>query len=93
MTEVEQRAIIALSKCSYLPGPFAKRFSRDMSGRLATNPDYSLTPKQAAYLWYLCHRFRRQIADSEVLEVAERHRFDLKRLRQESKRHRSSHRE
>lgn len=59
MMTPRQKAIIRdLSRCTFLPGSFEKRFVRDM----ATKPDdYELSEKQAAFLDKTHHRYREQI--------------------------------
>ena len=69
MTPLELDALSALNGVRMLPGSGGKRFRRDLTAR-ASDPAYQLTRAQARYLWLLCHKFRRQIDQGEVLRVA-----------------------
>ncbi len=65
ITENEARAIKALSRVTFVPNTFHKRFARDMQSHK------ELTPRQRATLWRIVVRFRRQI-DGEVVAMARR---------------------
>lgn len=47
-----------------------KNFSDDMYSRVQTNQKM-ITEKQAAYLWHLVHRYRRQIPQQRIVQIAE----------------------
>lgn len=47
-----------------------KKFVDDMYSRVQTNQKM-ITEKQAAYLWYLIHRYRRQIPETRIVHIAE----------------------
>lgn len=47
-----------------------KTFSDDMYSRVQTNQKM-ITEKQAAYLWHLVHRYRRQIPQQRIVQIAE----------------------
>jgi hypothetical protein len=68
MIGVEIRAALALGACSFTPGCFDKRFSRGLAGEACTTK--KITDKQAVLLWELVHRYRRQISDAELLDIA-----------------------
>lgn len=59
MTETDYRTIQALSKCSFYPGSWTKRFVRD----LASYPrDKELSEKQQAALGKVAWHYRKQLA-------------------------------
>lgn len=63
MTEQQQRWIAELSRCSFYPGSWDKRFVRDM----ATLPaDKELTERQAAALLRTAWRYRKQRGDPNM---------------------------
>ncbi len=47
-----------------------KTFADDMYSRVQTNQKM-ITEKQAAYLWHLVHRYRRQIPETRIINIAE----------------------
>ena len=47
-----------------------KTFADDMYSRVQTNQKM-ITEKQAAYLWHLVHRYRRQIPETRIVNIAE----------------------
>lgn len=47
-----------------------KTFADDMYSRVQTNQKM-ITEKQAAYLWHLVHRYRRQIPQQRIVQIAE----------------------
>ncbi len=47
-----------------------KTFSDDMYSRVQTNQKM-ITEKQAAYLWHLVFRYRRQISETRIVNIAE----------------------
>ena len=47
-----------------------KVFADDMYSRVQTN-DNTITEKQAAYLWHLVYRYRRQIPETRIVNIAE----------------------
>jgi hypothetical protein len=63
-TPDELRAIKAIGSVTYCPGIGTKRFARDIQG--ATE----LTDAQRLYLWQVCWRYRRQIADKTLVKMA-----------------------
>lgn len=50
---------LALEKCSFLPGSFDKRFSRDIASAVRANA--SLTPRQVETINRLAYKYRRQM--------------------------------
>lgn len=66
VTDLERRAIAAIapSRVTYPPATAVKRFAGDVQHATA------MTERQRAYLWFVAHRFRRQIADRDVLAEA-----------------------
>ncbi len=56
MTEHEQFMASQLAACKFLPGSFQKRFAYSMAGY-----EGSLTKRQRWYLYFLVHRYRKQI--------------------------------
>lgn len=71
MTEREQDAARALSKCTYLPGSFEKRFARDMASH-ASSESPQITERQRTWLWKQVFRYRRQIKDKALIAEAQR---------------------
>ncbi len=47
-----------------------KTFADDMYSRVQTNQKM-ITEKQAAYLWHLVYRYRRQIPQTRIVHIAE----------------------
>ena len=47
-----------------------KTFADDMYSRVQTNQKM-ITEKQAAYLWHLVFRYRRQISETRIVNIAE----------------------
>lgn len=47
-----------------------KTFADDMYSRVQTNQKM-ITEKQAAYLWHLVYRYRRQIPETRIINIAE----------------------
>lgn len=72
MTDLERKAIHALANCSFLPGTFDKRIARQWAEKANKNPDEPLTEKGRRMLFILCHKYRRQISNNEVLAEAAR---------------------
>lgn len=50
-----------LSRCTFQPGSYQKRFARAMLAHAALKPDEPLTDKQGEYLARLFHMYRKQI--------------------------------
>lgn len=71
MTDLEQRAALALGRCRLPPASGTKRLAGHIAEQ-AQRPEPVITDKQAVYLWQFCHRFRRQISDRNVLQEAKR---------------------
>lgn len=61
MTAEQIEFAAKLSRCTFLPGSYDKRFVRDMHAIAENKPEQELTEKQDAYLRTLMHRYRRQI--------------------------------
>ncbi len=70
-TPLEQRAMLALTRCRFAPATVAKKFARSMGGALdhpwrTTSdgkpwPIPAITDAQAALLWKFCYHYRKQI--------------------------------
>jgi hypothetical protein len=69
MSHQEREAAAWLGRCTYLPGSFDKRFGRDMAAR-AERKDAQITEGQAAQIWRQVWRYRRQIGDSQLIDMA-----------------------
>lgn len=65
MADREIAAAKALSKCSFLPATFAKRFARSL-GEIAQSETPVISENQALNLWRLVWKYRRQIPDHLV---------------------------
>lgn len=59
MDEARRLKVNYLSKCSFLPGSYEKRFVRDMAKH---SEDYELSIRQAHYIDLLYWMYRKQIA-------------------------------
>lgn len=70
MDDEEKQASQALCKCTYLPGSFEKRFARDMD-TLSKSPCPEITAKQRTWLWKQVYRYRKQIKDKKLVNLAE----------------------
>lgn len=64
-TDLEKRAIASYRTCYTPPYSFDRRLCRKIR-------DDKITDKQAAWLWFYCHKHRKQIGDSEVVREAAR---------------------
>lgn len=75
VTDIERRAIRITAGVVFPPATWAKRFCRDLRSMLDVCEHQHATPKltekQREALWKTVHRFRRQIADADVLVAAE----------------------
>jgi hypothetical protein len=60
------RAIKAIVGITFVPGIPTKRFAAQIQG------ETQLTEKQRIYLWSIIWTFRRQIADKDLVEIAEK---------------------
>lgn len=60
MTTEETAAIDALVRCTFRPASHDKYFVRAMATKRKNDAETPLTPKQAAFLQTLLHRYRRQ---------------------------------
>ena len=69
MTEEERAIAEALSRCTFLPGCWDKRFARDMAAHAARKPDEPISERQAAHLLRLSHKYRRQLP-TRIIEMA-----------------------
>ncbi len=58
MTPEQHDLIHKLSRCTFLPGSYEKRFVRDLS---SCPPEQELTEKQARFLLKVGWRYRRQL--------------------------------
>jgi hypothetical protein len=67
MTELEQRALKALTGVTMRPYAGGKRFLREMEPRMERKDGYQLTERQAWYLWFQIYTYRRQIHDAELV--------------------------
>jgi hypothetical protein len=65
MTNNQIDMILALKKCTFLPGSFQKRFVQAMISRAAFKPATALTDRQGRYLAELFHKYRKQIGSIE----------------------------
>lgn len=64
-SELEIRAFKALSACRFQPASNHKRFARDMALE-----SVQITDKQAAYMWRLVKRYRRQFQERDLVAIA-----------------------
>lgn len=71
MTDREKYAAKCLARCTFVPGSYNKRFARAMEA-LAMEKNAELTDRQRTNLWRMVFRFRRQIADGELVAEAQR---------------------
>jgi len=60
-TDEQRRKAALLSRCTFLPASWDKRYARDIWA-LAQDADGGLTEKQAAHLERMYWRYRRQIS-------------------------------
>jgi hypothetical protein len=60
---------VALAACSFCPGSWDKRFSRNMAALAEHAPEKDFTERQRVHLIRLVHKYRRQI-DTAVIELA-----------------------
>jgi hypothetical protein len=60
--DIHIQALNLLNRCTFLPGSFAKRFVRDLSGK-EDKQGYELSEKQKRYLWKLVYQYRKQHTD------------------------------
>lgn len=66
MTVNQMDMILALHRCTFLPGSFEKRFVKSLFNRMAlSNENKPLTEKQGKYLAKLFHRYRKQIGSQD----------------------------
>lgn len=71
MSDMERRAILAAQPgfVSYCPGSATKRLMRNLAAQAASDAP-QITDKQAAAVWQIVWRYRRQVKDPDVLNVA-----------------------
>lgn len=69
MTDRERRAARAFNHVTFLPGTSVKRIARTLLAQ-AEQDEPRITDKQAAVMWKIVWKFRRQINDKDVLNVA-----------------------
>lgn len=73
-TDIELLAMDALDRCSMRMASGGKRFRRDLQYRREAakreGRPLLITDRMASYLWMLCHTYRRQINDRQVLFMA-----------------------
>lgn len=66
MTINQMDMILALHKCTFLPGSFDKRFVKTLFKRVALdNTVKPLTERQGKYLAQLFHKYRKQIGGQD----------------------------
>ena len=70
MTAIETRAIVALRSVRMPEQGWHGRRSEFLDGLMKINPDAKLSEWQGADLWFLVWRYRRQIADADVVAKA-----------------------
>lgn len=71
MEPIEINAAVLLGSARFSPGSFHKRFARQLAAQARTdNP--TITQKQAALLWELCWRYRKQITGERGVGVLDR---------------------
>lgn len=68
MTPEQRLAIELLSRCTFLPASYDKRFVRSMVQMAEAPEPVSLTERQDALLWRMVHRYRRQHRKCTCLE-------------------------
>lgn len=71
MTDLEQRAIRAIQEVAMPKEGWHARRASYLFFRLTMQPHSRLVETQAGDLWYLVWRYRRQIADREVVAHAD----------------------
>ncbi len=64
LSETERNILTALGNCSFLPGSFEKKFSRDLDWK-------DVSPLQQWHLHRLCIRYRKQIGNDILLTVSQ----------------------
>lgn len=69
MTDFEKRALAALQYVRMAVASGPKRFRREITFALESNADFKLSFNQSVYLITLCHYFRRQIQDEELVKL------------------------
>lgn len=69
MTTDEMQAVMALVRCTFLPGSWDKRFVRALGQHARDTP---LSDKQREWLWKLVWKYRRQIPYPSIVEQAHR---------------------
>ena len=72
MTGLEQRAIRALREVQMPEQGWHARRAELLYGFLVLDPGRKLDTGNASDLWYLVWRYRRQVADAEVVREANR---------------------
>jgi len=60
MTQTEQDMLSQLSRCTFLPGTWEKRFVRNLHFT-ARSKNPTITPKQREWLVEIAHRYRNQL--------------------------------
>jgi hypothetical protein len=68
-TPKDRRAIEMLSRCTFLPRSYDKRFVRSLAAMEQTNTPMS--DKQLVHLWRMVYRYRRQITETSFVELAQ----------------------
>lgn len=69
MSEDVKEAIKNLDKITYAPGTNHSVFANAMIKRF-NEKKYEISEKEEAYLWYIVHRYRRQVEDQKLISVA-----------------------
>lgn len=60
MTEDQRRMVSALSRVTFLPATFDKRFAKGLLAMMESDPEKGLTDNQDACLRRIVHKYRRQ---------------------------------
>ena len=60
ITQTEKDMLLSLSKCTFLPGSWEKRFVRNLHFT-ARSKKPTISPKQREWLVEIAHRYRNQI--------------------------------
>lgn len=69
MSEDVKSAIPSLLKIAYAPGTNHSSFANNMLQRV-NEKNFEISEKEEAYLWYIVHRYRRQITDRKIVQTS-----------------------
>lgn len=61
MTEEQKYICMQLGNVSYLPASFDKRFAKNLSSLVQTQPEKELTEKQIEWMYRLLYKYRKQL--------------------------------